>query len=126
MLRLRAPYEARSGAFEVLFHAGSLEFSQEERDRQSAILKTVPLSIVEIYLDRPAVIAHLASYGSSADAFLDVVLGIYSAEGKLPFDLPSSMEAVRNSKTDVPWDTKDPLYRFGEGLAYSSPTPASP
>jgi beta-glucosidase len=36
----------------------------------------------------------------------------------LPFELPSSMEAVLQQKEDVPYDSKDPLYRFGFGLGY--------
>jgi beta-glucosidase len=30
--------------------------------------------------------------------------------------LPSSMEAVRNQQEDLPYDSKDPLYKFGFGL----------
>jgi hypothetical protein len=39
-------------------------------------------------------------------------------EGRLPFELPSSMEAVRQQKEDLPHDSKDPLYPFGFGLRY--------
>ena len=46
------------------------------------------------------------------------VFGKFNPIGKLPFDLPSSMEAVREQFEDVPFDTKDPLYRFGHGLSY--------
>ncbi len=30
------------------------------------------------------------------------------------------MEAVRNQKEDVPYDSKDPLYKFGFGLKYTA------
>jgi hypothetical protein len=81
---------------------------------------------VDINLDRPAVIpeiskyskALIANYGTSDDALLDVVFGKYKPEGHLPFELPSSMEAVRNQKEDMPYDSKDPLYKFGFGLNY--------
>jgi len=84
-------------------------------------------TIVDIYLDRPAVIpeisakakALVANYGASDAALLDVIFGKAKPEGKLPFELPSSMEAVRNQKEDVPYDSKDPLYKFGFGLSYS-------
>jgi beta-glucosidase len=130
ILRLHCPYEPRAGGFEAHFHAGSLEFSTEERARQSAIFSKVSMSIVDVYLDRPAVIPDLArqvtalttSYGSSQEAFLDVIFGTNGAapEGKLPFDLPCSMQAVQESKEDVPFNTKSPLYQFGYGLSYSS------
>ncbi|KGO39841.1 Glycoside hydrolase, superfamily [Penicillium expansum] len=125
LLRLKAPYEPRSGGFEARFNAGSLEYSNQEKARQAAIFKVVP-TIVDIYLDRPAVIpeiaasakALMASYGSSGDAFLDIVLGKASPEGKLPFDLPFSMKAVEESRSDMPYDTADPLFHFGHGLSY--------
>ena len=83
-------------------------------------------TIVVIYLDRPAVIpeisaaaqALLADYGASDQAVLNVIFGKTQPEGKLPFELPSSMEAVRKQKADLPHDSKDPLYPFGYGLSY--------
>ena len=51
-------------------------------------------------------------------ALLDVVFGNFNPNGKLPVEMPSSMEAVRNQKEDVPYDSKDPLYKFGYGLSY--------
>ncbi|KAJ5721993.1 hypothetical protein N7488_000028 [Penicillium malachiteum] len=125
LLRLKAPYEQRPGIFASMFHAGSLEFPDEEKARLATILEAVP-TIIDIYLDRPAVFpelatsaaALLASYGSNADAFLDVVLGLAGPEGKLPFDLPSSMKAVEESRSDMPYDTENPVFRFGHGLQY--------
>ncbi|KAI1085031.1 glycoside hydrolase family 3 protein [Whalleya microplaca] len=127
LLRLQAPYEPRPGGFESSMHAGSLEFSAEERERQAAIYSAVP-TIVDLILDRPAAVpevveqssAVLASFGSSADAFLDVLLGITSPEGKLPYDLPRSTKAVQESLEDVPFDTRNPVFKFGHGLRYAS------
>jgi beta-glucosidase len=127
LMRLKAPYEPRSGGFEAKFNAGSLEYSHEEKARQAAIFKAVP-TIVDMHLDRPAAIPEIAasaaalmsSYGSSGSAFLDVVFGRASPEGKLPFDLPSSMKAVEESRSDMPYDTENPVFRFGHGLSYPS------
>jgi beta-glucosidase len=47
-----------------------------------------------------------------------VVFGKFKPGGHLPIELPSSMEAVRNQKEDMPYDSKDPLYKFGAGLSY--------
>jgi beta-glucosidase len=126
LLRLKAPYEPRPGGFEANFHAGSLEFPAEERDHHAEICSTVP-TIVDVYLDRPAVLNDLArdaaalfgSYGSSDEAFLDIVFGDAQPEGSLPFDLPRSMAAVVASRSDVPFDTAEPVFRFGHGLRYS-------
>jgi hypothetical protein len=52
------------------------------------------------------------------NALFDVIFGKFNPVGKLPFELPSSMEAVRNQLEDVPFDSKDPLFEFGYGLSY--------
>jgi beta-glucosidase len=107
------------------FHHGDLDFKGQARVEILNLLKTVP-TIVALYLDRPAVIpeinaaakALLGEYGASDEAVLDVVFGKARPEGKLPFELPSSMEAVRNQMADLPHDSKDPLYPFGFGLSF--------
>ncbi|CAK1356175.1 unnamed protein product [Cercospora beticola] len=126
-LRLQAPYEPRPGGFEARYTAGSLEYNATEKARQAEIYAAVP-TIVDVYLGRPAAIpevaeqaaAFLGSFGSGPDAFLDVIFGVDGAEpkGKLPFDLPRSNQAVEDSFEDVPFDTADPPFRFGDGLRY--------
>lgn len=108
-----------------MFHHGDLDFKGKEKDSLLNLLKTVP-TIVDINLDRPAVIPEIsaaakglfADFGASDEAVLDVIFGKAKPGGKLPFELPSSMEAVRNQKEDVPYDSKEPLYKFGFGLSY--------
>jgi hypothetical protein len=67
LLRLKAPYEPRPGGFEAMFHAGSLEFPAEERDHHAAICSAVP-TIVDVYLDRPAVLTDLAGQAAALRA----------------------------------------------------------
>jgi beta-glucosidase len=126
ILRLQAPYDPRDGNFlERLFHAGDLVFKSEELSRILDVLARVP-TIVDIYLDRPAVIpeiaaqsvALLANFGASDAALLDVIFGRCAPSGKLPFELPSSVEAVQRQKEDVPYDSENPLFAFGHGLTY--------
>ncbi|KAF2848454.1 glycoside hydrolase family 3 protein [Plenodomus tracheiphilus IPT5] len=126
-LRLNAPYEPRPGGFERNYHDGSLEYNATEKARQAAIFSAVP-TVVDIYVDRPAAVPEIAenaaallvNYGASPDAFLDILFSVEGSgpEGLLPFDLPRSDEAIVGSKEDVPFDTKDPLFRFGHGLRY--------
>ena len=107
------------------FHHGDLDFKGETKAEILALLNAVP-TIVVIYLDRPAVIpeisgaakALLADYGATDEAILDVIFGKANPEGKLPFELPSSMEAVQKQKADLPHDSENPLYPFGFGLSY--------
>ena len=126
-LRLVAPYEPRPGGFEKNYHSGSLEYNATEKARQAAIYAAVP-TIVDIYLDRPGAFPEIAenakalmvNFGASSDAFLDVVFGVNGKgpEGMLPFDLPRSDEAVAGNREDVPFDTVDPVFKFGHGLRY--------
>ena len=126
LLRINAPYEPRPGGFESFFHAGSLEFAPQECERIVAICRQVP-TIVVLFLDRPAVVPEIADaaaallveFGARDDAVADVLLGAAHARGRLPFDLPSSMRAVAESRSDVPFDTADPLFRFGDGIVSS-------
>jgi len=77
-------------------------------------------------MDRPAVIPEIAEksaalltvFGASDAAVLDIIFGRFTPTAKLPFELPSSMDAVRNQKEDLPYDSENPLYPFGFGLTY--------
>ena len=125
ILRLKAPYEPREGFLDAMFHAGDLDFKSPEKERILAILVKVP-TIVDIYLERPAVIPEIAekcaglvaNFGANDSAVLDVIFGRFQPGGKLPFELPSSMEAVRKQKEDLPRDSENPLFPFGYGLTY--------
>ncbi|MBD8467137.1 glycoside hydrolase family 3 C-terminal domain-containing protein [Plantibacter sp. CFBP 8798] len=125
LVRMQTPYEPRPGGFEAMFHAGSLDIPADEVERLRALALTVP-TVLDMHLDRPAILtgvadavaALVASFGGSDAAFLDVVFGRALPEGRLPFDLPRSMAAVEASRSDVPYDTEDPLFRFGHGLTY--------
>lgn len=124
ILRLQAPYEQRASMFENFFHAGSLDFPEDVIAHVVEVAASVP-TVVDVFLDRPAILgpivnaagAVVANWGAGADALLDVLTGAVPATGKLPFDVPSSMAAVEASRPDVPFDTEDPLFRFGHGLS---------
>jgi beta-glucosidase len=47
-----------------------------------------------------------------------VITGRAKPEGKLPFEIPSSMAAVLAQKSDVPYDSERPLYPFGFGRSW--------
>jgi beta-glucosidase len=124
ILRVAAPYEPRSGSYlEQFFHAGDLRFSPDERDRILRIAQLVP-TILDVYLDRPAVMpdlvaacsAVIGTFGVEDSAILDVVFGHHRVLGRLPFELPSSMDAVRQQLPDLPDDSERPLFRRGHGL----------
>jgi beta-glucosidase len=125
VLRLSAPYQKRKGFLEAYFHAGDLDFKGEEKERILAVLSKVP-TIVDIYLERPAVIPEIAeksaallgNFGANDAALFDILFDKFKPVGKLPFELPASMEAVRRQKEDLPYDSENPAYPFGHGLTY--------
>jgi beta-glucosidase len=126
IVRRNAPFEPRANGFlETVFHAGDLDFKEPELSELLELARSKPTVLV-LHLERPAVIPELveacaaivATFGSSDEAVMDVLTGRTPPEGKLPFELPSSMDAVRAQKPDVPYDSEAPLYPFGFGLTY--------
>ena len=90
-----------------------------------ALMQKKP-TIIVLQFDSPYVIpelanesaALLATFGVSDEALFDVLMGKFNPTGKLPFELPVSMEAVREQLEDLPYDSKAPLFKFGAGLSY--------
>ncbi|MFC7529333.1 glycoside hydrolase family 3 protein [Actinoplanes sp. GCM10030250] len=127
ILKLQAPFEQRGDGttIESFFRAGSLAFPHDEIERIQRITEAVP-TVVDVYLDRPAILADIAgsaaslvvNFGASDEATVQVLFGAARPQGRLPFDIPSSMAAVEASRPDVPFDTADPTFRFGHGLTY--------
>ncbi|PKO02817.1 MAG: beta-glucosidase [Chloroflexi bacterium HGW-Chloroflexi-5] len=127
IMRLDTPWVPldTKNPFQQGFHHGDLDFKGQVKEDILTLCKTVP-TIVVLYLDRPAVFpeinaaakAVLGEYGASDEAVLNVIFGKAKPIGKLPFELPSSMEAVRNQKEDLPHDSENPLYEYGFGLTY--------
>ncbi len=62
--------------------------------------------------------AMILSFDPTDAAVLDVVFGRHNPKSKLPFEIPSSMDAVRAQKEDVPFDSPNPSFPFGYGLSY--------
>jgi beta-glucosidase len=124
LVRLMAPFDPRSDLFlESWFHQGSLDFPPGLVARLARIAAHCPL-VVDVVLDRPAVLTPLlpltsalvGSYGTSDEALVDALTGAIVPVGRLPFDLPRSMEQVRQHGEDVP-GYDDPLFAFGHGLS---------
>ena len=125
IVRLNTPFQTRQGPLEAIMHQGDLDFKGQNLANLVELMKAKP-TIVCMYIERAAVIpeiaeqaaAILATFGSSDAAVLDVLFGKFQPEGKLPIELPRSMEAIKNQKEDVPYDSKNPLFEFGYGLTY--------
>ena len=129
VLRTVAPWEPRGTAGELqnFFHAGSLDFHQAELAHIREVARIVP-TIVDVYLDRPAIVGSfvddvstlIVNFGSTDEAFVKILFGELEPLGRLPFELPSSMDAVEASQSDVPSDTADPTFPVSFGLRYEN------
>jgi len=127
VLKIGTPDNAGSEKYilQRLFNHGSLAFSDKEEARLLKIIQSKP-TITVINLQRPAVIpginkytkALIADFSSQDNVILDLIMGKFKPTGKLPFELPSSMEEVLKQKEDMPYDTQNPLYKFGAGIGY--------
>jgi beta-glucosidase len=129
VVRLAAPFETLHPGyvFGAMQHEGSLAFRDGDPDYEAfkRLSARVP-TVATVYLDRPAILtpvrqrarAVVANFGVSDAALLDVLAGRARPEGRLPFELPSSMEAVAAQRPDVPHDSPRPLYALGFGLRY--------
>ncbi|WP_327657803.1 glycoside hydrolase family 3 protein [Streptomyces sp. NBC_00483] len=76
---------------------------------------TRPLILTNVTRAADAV---MANFGVSDAVLLDTIFGKRSPDGRLPFELPSSMKEVEAQRGDVPDDTAHPLYERGFGLNY--------
>lgn len=125
IVRLNAPYQSdSSGPLPDFFHSGSLEFDPADVARVTELASTGP-TVVAVYLERPAVLTPLVAsatvligdYGAADQVLIDALTQDVAFAGHLPFDLPRSQQAVADSREDVPFDTKDPLFAAQFGLS---------
>lgn len=83
-----------------------------------AINYSNPWVIEEIDFAKASVIA---TFGTTQDALLDVVRGVFNPTGKMPFTTPKNMQVVIDNKSDVPGFMEGEgygLFKFGEGISY--------
>ena len=82
--------------------------------------------ITVVDLNRPAILTEVEKlshgligvFGVFDEIVLEVIFGDFNPIGKLPFDIPSSMKEVNEQFSDVPDDTKNPIFKYGHGLSY--------
>ena len=109
----------------TLFPNGDLNFNDEilSKVRNYSAEKDL---IVVVDLNRPAILASIkdnvsgliGTFGVEDRVIFEGLYGEFNPTGKLPFDIPSSMESVLNQKEDLPDDALNPTYRYGYGSSY--------
>ena len=109
--------------------ANTLEITRSQQEILEAIEETGTPIVAVVMMGRPYILTWCAEHADAilvayypgtqgAIAIADVLFGDYNPRGKLPIQLPRSMEQVRAQQTDQPFDIADPLYEYGFGLSY--------
>jgi len=127
IIRAPAPYESEhpNFFFGSRQHEGRLTFT--EKDAAYAELLRVSPMVPTVFLttlERPLILTNvrtratalLGDFGISDEPLLALITGKVLPGGHLPFELPSSVEAVKKQKGDLPHDSQSPLFPFGFGL----------
>ncbi|WP_292153421.1 glycoside hydrolase family 3 N-terminal domain-containing protein [Brevundimonas sp.] len=129
VVRMSAPSEMLhpNYMFGLMQREGSLAYRADDPDLEAveSLARTLPV-VVDVYLDRAAVLrpvkaaatALIVDFGASDPALFDVLTGATAPMGRLPIELPSSMDAVRAQRSDTPADSTSPLYALGFGRSY--------
>jgi len=129
IIRAPAPYESEhpNFFFGSRQHEGRLAFTEQDAAyaellRVSRMVPTVFLTTLERPLIltnvKPHATALLGDFGIADEPLFALVTGKVPPGGRLPFELPSSVEAVKQQKSDRPHDSQSPLFPFGFGLHY--------
>ncbi|MEM6316558.1 MAG: glycoside hydrolase family 3 N-terminal domain-containing protein [Bacteroidota bacterium] len=110
---------------EALFPQGRLDFPAEEKAKILARMQNKP-TVTVLTITRPPVVsdinaasrAVIADFECQDEIILELVYGKFNPSGKLPVEIPSSVEAVEKQLEDVPYDSENPLYEYGYGLHF--------
>jgi beta-glucosidase len=127
LIKLNSP----SGRFEAKYEmqkmlgGGPLDFTSDIINRINNLSEIKPVILV-MNLKRPSVFTEIANmtqaivvdFQVQENILLDMIYGEFSPSGKLPFEIPYSIETVKNQKEDLPYDSTNPLFKFGHGLNY--------
>ncbi len=120
-----SPPPEGAGFLENIFPQGRLDFPQDELTEILKLINKKP-TVTVLTIDRPPVVpeidnaskAMIAEFEIEDDIIFEMIFGEFNPSGKLPIEIPSSMQAVENQYEDVPYDSENPLYPFGHGLSY--------
>lgn len=126
------PWESSMIDFTGMEEAVSWEVTPSLADIQSVMDQVgAENTVLDIYFRQPYVLdeasglrdagAILANFGTSTAALMDVVSGEFAPQGRMPFALASTREAVENNHSDAPGypETENgTLFAYGFGLTY--------
>lgn len=130
------PWEASNLSFTTMARSQSWAVSPALGDIQAVMTEVgAARTVLCIYFRQPYVLdeesgllragAILAGFGVSDSALMDIMAGKHHPQGRLPFALARTVEAVIRNDPDAPgYPAADTLFPFGHGLSYS-PVPSA-
>jgi beta-glucosidase len=129
LVRVEAPHQAgHAGYFFAARQAeGSLDFDAAD----PVLLHVLALSracptVLVMHMDRPAILARVqaavraivAEFGVDDGRLLEALSAAAGPVATLPYELPSSMAEVEEQASDLPHDTRHPLFPIHAGASW--------
>ena len=118
----------KSGTHEPAWGSATLEFPEEQLALLNALDSAGANVVAVVMMNRAYVltpvtqaadsilIAYRPGVTSGAQALADTLFGENPIAGKLPFQIPASMEQVLAQREDMPKAIENPLYEYGFGI----------
>jgi len=118
----------KSGTHDPAWGAATVEFPEEQTALVNALDKAGANVVAVVVMNRPYVLTPIAEAADSvllvyrpgvtcgAEAIAETLFGEHAITGKLPFQIPASMDQVLSQREDMPRDIASPLYDYGFGI----------
>ena len=122
----------KSGTHDPAWGAATLEFPEEQTALIEALDKAGANVVAVVVMNRAYVLTPIAEAAdtvllvyrpgvtSGAEAIADTLFGENPITGKLPFQIPATMDQVLAQREDLPKDIENPLYEYGFGIDVES------
>lgn len=118
----------KSGTHDPAWGAATLEFPEEQVKLINALDKAGANVTAIVVMNRAYVLTPVTEAADSvllvyrpgvtcgAEAVADCLFGETAITGRLPFQIPATMESVLAQREDMPKDIENPLYEYGFGI----------
>lgn len=118
----------KSGTHDPEWGAANLEFPEEQVQLIQALDQAGANVVAVVLMNRAYVLTPVVEAADSvllayrpgitcgAEAVANALFGETAITGKLPFQIPATMEQVLAQREDLPMDIVDPLYEYGFGI----------
>ena len=118
----------KSGTHDPAWGASTLEFPEEQVKLINALDKAGANVTAVVVMNRAYVLTPVTEAADSvllvyrpgvtcgAEAVADCLFGETEITGRLPFQIPATMESVLAQREDMPKDIENPLYEYGFGI----------